>query len=137
MKINEIEVRVRYADTDAMGVVYHTNYFVWCEMARTELVRNQGYSYKEFEENGIALPVIEGRMFYKTPDVYDDIIVVSTKLEELTKVKMKLSYNISNKKTGKILAEGYTIHCYLDINKGRPTRAPERIINILQPVLVK
>ncbi|MFC1725125.1 acyl-CoA thioesterase [candidate division KSB1 bacterium] len=132
-----MEVRVRYADTDTMGVVYHSNYFIWCEMARTELIRNLGYSYKEFENNGIALPVIEGRMFYKTPAVYDDVVLVRTKLVDLTKVKMKLSYNISNKKTGKLLAEGYTVHCYLNIKNGRPTRAPEKFINILQPVLEK
>lgn len=134
MKKIRIDIRVRYADTDAMKVVYHSNYFVWCEMGRTELLRSSGFSYKSIEENGISMPVIECKMNYKIPAVYDDIITVETNLTELSKVKLKLSYKIIHKAEGYLIAEGYTVHCFINISKNRPVRAPEQTYEILQSI---
>ena len=134
MNNNKIDIRVRYADTDAMGVVYHSNYFIWCEMGRTELLRSSGFSYKNCEENNISMPVIECKMNYKMPARYDDIVTIETKLTELSRVKLRLSYRILHKNEGYLIAEGYTVHCFINIQIKRPVKAPEQTFKILQSV---
>jgi len=133
---NRIEVRVRYADTDAMGVVYHSNYLIWFEMGRTELIRKTGIPYKDMEKLGVSLPVIEARVFYKSPARYDDVLVVETNLAELKRSKFKLYYRIYCKHTDKISAEGYTVHCFLS-RSGKPIRAPENVFSTLKSVFAQ
>jgi acyl-CoA thioester hydrolase len=119
-------VRVRYAETDKMGVVYYANYLVWFEVARTDLLRSLGWSYREMEEAGIVLPVIEVHCEYQRPARYDDEIEVRTEGEMLSAVRMKFRYTIVRAADGTVAAQGHTVHAAVDPT-GRPRRLPERI----------
>ncbi|MDQ3168556.1 MAG: acyl-CoA thioesterase [Acidobacteriota bacterium] len=126
MPVSETILRVRYAETDRMGVVYYANYLVWFEVARTDLLRSLGWTYRAMEESGISLPVIEARCHYRAPARYDDEIVVHTEAWMRSPVRMEFAYRISRKADGVVAAEGMTMHAALG-NDGRPTRLPERI----------
>ncbi len=115
--------RVRYADTDQMGVVYHARYLEWFEAARTEMLRGWGISYKELEEKGIALPVVEVRCRYRMPVRYDEEVEIHTRLNEATRSKILIAYEVSEAGTRRMRASGYTLHCYLS-REGKPVRAP-------------
>jgi acyl-CoA thioester hydrolase len=119
-------VRVRYAETDKMGVVYYANYFVWFEVARAELLRSLGWSYREMEHAGVALPVIEARCAYHKPARYDDELDVRTEAELLSPVRMQFSYEVVRREDAALAASGTTVHAAVDA-KGRPCRLPERI----------
>ena len=128
--INKTEIRVIYADTDQMGVVYHSNYLKYFEIGRTELLRELGISYKEIEENGILLPVKEAFANYKVSIKYDDLIIIHTQIEELKNVSIKLKYEIKNKEENIIYSTGYTLHPFIDRN-GKIVRPNEKIYNLL------
>ena len=115
--------RVRYADTDQMGVVYHARYLEWFEAARTEMLRGWGISYKELEDRGIALPVVEVRCRYRMPVRYDEEMEIHTCLHEATRSKILIAYEVIEAVTRSIRASGYTLHCYLS-REGKPIRAP-------------
>lgn len=119
-------VRVRYAETDKMGVVYYANYFVWFEVARADLLRSLGWTYREMEEEGFALPVIEAHCEYKQPARYDDELDVKANGSMLSMVRMQFEYEVIRKADGTIAAVGRTVHAALD-RGGRPCRLPERI----------
>jgi acyl-CoA thioester hydrolase len=119
-------VRVRYAETDRMGVVYYANYLVWFEIGRTELLRTLGWSYREMEEAGVSLPVIEARCTYRRPARYDDELDVRTEGRMLSPVRMEFNYEVVRRADQEIAAEGRTEHAALD-PRGRPCRLPERI----------
>jgi acyl-CoA thioester hydrolase len=87
-------IRVRYQETDQMGVVYHTNYLNWCELGRTELIRELGYPYREIESKGLILPVVEAEMKYRLPARYDDEIDIYTRVSSYTNVRMEFCYEI-------------------------------------------
>lgn len=124
---HELEVRVRYAETDQMGVVYHTNYLVWCEIGRTELIRAlSGTSYATLEAEGVALAVAELSIRYHGAARYDNLIRVRTSLTEARSRSVTFEYLISNAETGERLASARTVLVSLDPN-GRPTRMPERL----------
>jgi acyl-CoA thioester hydrolase len=108
------EVRVRYAETDQMGVVYHTNYLVWCEIARTDLIRMFGASYRELEERGIRLAVSEASVRYIAAARYDDRIRVETRLSRVTSRTMTFDYTILNADTMQRLATASTTLISLD-----------------------
>lgn len=112
-----VEFRVRYKETDQMGVVYYSNYFVWFEVARTEYFRQLGYSYKQLEEEGIILPAVEAHCEYKASAYYDDELVVKIWIDDLTGTKITFRYEVYRKYEKKLLAKGYTIHAFLDANK--------------------
>src|ERR687898_1786842 len=94
MPVSRSVVRVRYAETDKMGVVYYANYFVWFEVARADLLRSLGWSYRDMESSGVSLPVIEAHCEYQRPARYDDQIEVRTQGEMLSAVRMKFRYTI-------------------------------------------
>ena len=119
-------VRVRYAETDKMGVVYYANYFVWFEVGRTDLLRASGWTYREMETEGFGLPVIEAQCTYREPAKYDDEIEVRTTGEMLSRVRVKFSYEVVRAADAATLATGTTVHVTLDRN-GRPCRLPERV----------
>jgi acyl-CoA thioester hydrolase len=123
-------VRVRYAETDKMGVVYYANYFVWFEVGRTDLLRASGWSYREMETEGFGLPVIEAQCAYHAPARYDDDIDVRTTGEMLSPVRVKFSYQVVRAADAVTLATGSTVHATLDRN-GRPCRLPERVRSAL------
>jgi acyl-CoA thioester hydrolase len=124
---HELDLRVRYAETDQMGVVYHTNYLVWCEIGRTELIRAlSGTSYAALEAEGVALAVAELSIRYHGAARYDNLIRVRTRLEEARSRSVTFDYLITNAETGERLASARTVLVSLDTN-GRPTRMPDRL----------
>jgi acyl-CoA thioester hydrolase len=119
-------VRVRYAETDQMGVVYHSNYFVWFEVGRTDLLRGNGWTYREMEADGVSLPVIEAHCAYKQPARYDDDLEIRTTGTLVSPVRVEFSYEVVRPKDHQTVAIGRTVHASLDRN-GRPCRLPERV----------
>ena len=114
---HETSVRVRYAETDRMGVVYHANYLVWFEIGRTEFCRARGFAYREMEENDHAfLVVAESYCRYKAPAYYDDDLIVRTHVTELRRRSVRFGYEIIRSATGQIIAEGETGHVVTDPN---------------------
>ena len=130
MKKNHVEIRVIYADTDAMGIVYHTNYIKWFEIGRTELLRGMGIVYAEMESQGYNLPLTEAYCHYLLPARYDQIIIVETEMEYLKRASMKFNYTISDEDKEKIFVEGYTVHACTN-NLGKIVRIPSFIVEKL------
>ena len=124
--IRRTRVRVRYAETDRMGVVYYANYFVWFEVGRTEWLRETGWSYRDMESDGVGLPVIEAHCEYRQPARYDDEIEVRTRATLLTPVRIRFDYEVIRAADAAAVAGGHTIHAALDPN-GRPCRLPQRV----------
>lgn len=123
-------IRVRYAETDTMGVVYYANYFVWFEVGRTDLLRASGWNYREMETEGFGLPVIEAHCTYREPAKYDDELEVRTTGALLSPVRVKFIYEIVRPADAATLATGATVHATVDRN-GRPCRLPERVRDVL------
>ena len=118
-------MRVRYAETDQMGVVYYANYFVWFEVGRTDLLRDAGWSYREMELEGIALPVIEAHCEYRQSARYDDELEIRTTGSQLSRVRVAFDYEVVRPSDAATIATGRTIHAALD-RDGRPCRLPGR-----------
>ena len=131
MKEFQFKVRVRYAETDQMGVVYHGNYAQYFEMGRVEWLRNLGISYKWIEENGIMLPVVSLTMNYKKPARYDDELRVKTILKSQTSVKIEFDYEIYNQKD-ELLTTGNSVLVFVDMKTGRPTLPPEYVKELMR-----
>jgi acyl-CoA thioester hydrolase len=110
----EIELRVRYAETDSMGVVYHANYLVWFEMGRSEYCRTQGFNYRDLEASGYYIVVAEASCKYRKPARYDEIITVRTYLHALQRRSLCFRYQVLHKGSTETLAEGKTRHLCLD-----------------------
>jgi len=109
--VNEARLRVRYAETDQMGVVYHANYFVWFEIGRVELLRQLGFSYRDMEDlDGCGIAVIDARCRYKAPARYDDQIIVRTRLKYIRESLIQFEYELMRADDGILLAEGDTTH---------------------------
>lgn len=134
MKNYEFQVRVRYAETDQMGVVYHGNYAQYFEMGRVEWLRNLGVSYKWMEENGVMLPVVSLSMNYKKPARYDDLLTVRTLFKSQTSVKIEFDYEIVNEK-GELLTIGNSVLVFVDMKTGRPVLPPEYITEKLSELV--
>jgi acyl-CoA thioester hydrolase len=122
----ETRLTVRYAETDQMGIVHHSNYAVWFEAGRTEFLKQTGFSYSEVEAKGVMLPLYEITCRFKRPARYEDEIVVITSLKELSRVRLILSYQVYNVKTNELLATGETLHAFTDSTL-KPLNA-ERVI---------
>jgi acyl-CoA thioester hydrolase len=119
-------VRVRYAETDKMGVVYYANYFVWFEVGRADWLRSLGWTYREMESEGIVLPVIEAHCEYHRPSRYDDEMEVRTQGRMLSAARVEFSYEVVRRGDEQVTASGRTVHVALDAS-GRPRRLPDRI----------
>ncbi len=119
MRQSETLVRVRYKDTDQMGVVYYANYFVWFEVGRTDFLREFGMSYKDLEQNELFLPVIEAYCKYKNPARYDDQLKVITRLQFLQEVRLGFQYEIIQADSGELLVQGETAHAFVN-KSGKP-----------------
>ena len=125
MRTHKTNIRVRYEETDRMGVVYYGNFFTWFEVGRTELFRDIGLSYRTLEEtDGIRLMVIEARCNYKSPVTYDDLISVETSLGKIRNTSLAFSYKIYLDST--LVATGETSHVFTD-KSGRPIKIPETV----------
>lgn len=118
-----VTLRVRYAETDQMGIAHHANYFVWFEAARTEFLRTSGTSYADFEREGIFLPVLAADCRYHAPARYDDILEVECSLAQLTPARLSLAYRVTRDAT--LIAEGSTVHAFLGPER-RPVNLKKR-----------
>ena len=123
-------LRVRYAETDQMGVVYYANYLVWFEVARTDLLRNRGWSYRAMEESGVVLPVIEAQCHYHRPARYDEEMEIRTEARILSPVRMEFRYQVMAKGMPGVLAAGRTVHAAVG-RDGRPCRLPAQVARAL------
>jgi acyl-CoA thioester hydrolase len=118
---SRVQITVRYAETDMMGVVYHGNYLPWFEVGRTTLLRELGLPYRTLEEHGFRLPVLEVGAKYLRPAVYDDTVTVITTLSEKPLLRIRLEYEV--RRGDELLATGHTVHAFID-REGRPVRPP-------------
>ncbi len=127
MDYNEISFRVRYCETDQMGVVHHGNYPQYLEMGRIEWLRSFGVSYKAMEDGGVILPVVSVSVNYKKSAYYDDLLVVRTRLRKKPMVRIEFDYEIYNGE-GEFLADANTVLAFMDAKKNKPMRCPEDIL---------
>jgi acyl-CoA thioester hydrolase len=130
MNEHQINVRVRYSETDQMSVVYHGNYVPYFEMGRVEWLRNKGISYKSLEENGIALPIVSMTINYKKPARYDDLLKVITKFKSQSSVKIEFDCEIRNE-NDELLTTAQFLLVFVDINSGKPIAPPKYILEVL------
>lgn len=129
---HDTKIRIRYGETDQMGVAYYGNYPLFYEVGRTELIRQTGFSYKELENKGISLPVIELNVQYMKPVFYDELISVVTYLRELPGVKIKFDYEIYNEHQ-ELTNKGWTVLAFINAKTGRPCKAPSFFMDKLVP----
>lgn len=135
--VNETRIRVRYAETDRMGVVYHSNHFVWFEIGRVELLRQLGFSYLDMEEkDGCYIAVIDARCRYKAPTYYDDEVVVRTHLAYLRESLVQFGYELLRASNGDLLAEGDTTHIVVD-KQMRKISIPEKYLAAFRAAMGK
>lgn len=130
MESVDVDIRVRYAETDQMGVAYYANYLVWFEVGRTELCRHKGFRYRDLEELGYRLVVTEVYCKYRNSAKYDEIITVRTHLKEVNKRRVTFGYQILRKDGEELIAEGETRHICVDA-KGKTKSLPEKFLNCL------
>ena len=130
MKSDKIQIKVRYGETDQMGVVYHGNYALYLEMGRIEWLRKLGISYKKMEQSGVMLPVVSLNINYKKYIGYDDVINVKTILKKTPSVKIEFEYEISNDR-GVILTTASTVLVFIDKTNKRPIKAPKYILEAI------
>lgn len=133
---HQTSLRVRYAETDQMGVVYHSNYLVWMEVARTDLLRARGIAYSELERMGFGLTVAEASIRYRAPAKYDDEIVVSATVTDVRSRSLRIEYEIRRAADDTLLATAVTALVSIDPRSGRPVVLPREVAALLQPVPV-
>ncbi len=115
---HETEIRVRYAETDQMGIVHHANYLIWFETGRSEFCRAKGFSYKQMEEDDGALMVVaESYCRYKSPAHYEDVLTIRTKVDEIRSRSLRFFYEVYRAADDTLIAEGETLHLVTDKNK--------------------
>jgi acyl-CoA thioester hydrolase len=129
------QIRVRYADTDQMKVVYHGKYLEYFEVGRAALIRSLGLPYSELEKRGILLPVIEAFAKFRKPALYDDLLSIEAIVRELPQATLKIDYQVFRNHDEASLAVGYTIHSFLNVATGKPTRPPSYFLKILEQAL--
>ena len=131
MIIGKTKIRVIYADTDQMGVVYNSRYFEFFERGRTELLRDLDSPYVDMEKDGIGLPVIEAHCEYKKGPHYDDVVIVKSMISEVPRSTIRIDYEMYDETEATLLATGYTVHCFLN-PQGRPMKAPKTFVELIR-----
>jgi len=121
-------VRVRFAETDAMGVVYHANYLAWCEVGRLNLINSMGLNYRKMNDEGYHLPVIEAHLNYKFPARYDDVVEIKAMIKTQPSVRVKVDYEMFA--NGKLLVTGHTVHVFVNLN-GLAVKPPRDVLDVL------
>ncbi|MFZ0285033.1 MAG: thioesterase family protein [Terriglobales bacterium] len=130
--VNEVRLRVRYAETDQMGVAYHSNHFIWFEVGRVELLRQLGFSYKDMEQNdNCHMPVVDARCRYRAPAVYDEEVIVRTHLKNVRESLAHFAYELLRANDGTLLATGETMHMAIDSEK-KKTVFPQKYMRALR-----
>ncbi|MEN2997740.1 MAG: thioesterase family protein [Brevinematia bacterium] len=131
--ISETRIRVRYSETDQMGVVYYANYFIWMEIGRTDLIRKWGITYKEIEERGFLLPVIYASAKFLGSAYYDDEIIIQSALVELTKTRVSIGYKIFRAdKEVKLICVGISDLVFLDKSSRKVVKAPSFFVELMK-----
>lgn len=131
MKIHFSQVKVRYAETDQMGVVYHGNYAQYLEIARIDWLQALGISYRTMEEEGVMLPVYELNLKYRKSAKFDDVLRIETRLKSEPGVRIEFDYRIYNQE-GELLTEAYTSLVFMDVKSRRPIKCPQYILDKLK-----
>ncbi len=126
---SKTDIRVRYEETDKMGIVYHAKYLIWFEVARIDLLDQIGYPYVKLEEDGHFLPVLEVEANFRKPAKFDDFITIFVELSQPSILKMKICYKV--KRGEELLATGKTKHAFVS-SEGRPVRPPEKLVNLIE-----
>ena len=130
--VNETRIRVRYAETDQMGVVYHANHFIWFEVGRVELLRQFGFNYKNMErEDDCFIAVVDAHCRYRASVHYDDEVIVRTYLKHVREKVIRFGYELRRAETGELLAEGETTHIVAD-SKMKPRALPEKYMRVFR-----
>ncbi len=135
MIASDTKVRVRYADTDQMKFAYYGTFFAYFEEGRSDLLRTIGMPYPEIERMGFYLPVIEAHARYLRSARYDDLLVVRSILRDLPQVRIRIEYELRIDGSPDLLAEGYTVHSFMNAATGRPARAPEEFLAVLRKAM--
>lgn len=125
------DIRVRYAETDGMRVVYHGNYLVYFEQARTELLRSIGMPYAKVEQMGIFVIVIEAHANYRRSALYDDLLHVKAMVREMPTNRIKIEYEIRRNNENELIVDGYTLHTFLNAQTNRPVRPPKVFTDLM------
>lgn len=134
MLAHTINIRVRYSETDQMKYVYYGNYAQYFELGRAEWLRNLGISYKDMEDSGIMLPVIDLHIKYFKPATYDDLISLTSKVAKLPSAKITFEHCIYNEQK-ELLTTGESTLVFIDIKKNKPTRVPQYILDLMKPFI--
>ncbi len=132
MIVCETEIRVRYADTDQMQFVYNGKYLEYFEVGRTEMLREIGLPYDTIEKEGFLLPVLEANVKYKLPAYYDDILVIKSFLKKFPDLKVHIDYEIVRKNISDLVAEGFTVHAFMNKQNKKVTRPPEFFVKAVK-----
>lgn len=135
MKFVETRTRVRYKETDQMGIAHHANYLVWFELGRTDLCRATGFAYAEIEARGYLLVVTEIQCRYRTPFRYDDEVLIRTSIAEAASRAMKFSYELLDGRTEELRATGFSSHFWVSRETRKPVRADEEVMRAFAPYL--
>lgn len=132
MYISETLVRVRYGETDQMGYVYYGNYAMYYEVGRVESLRQLGLTYKELEEMGVMMPVLENKSKFHSPALYDDLLRIVTTIRVKPSVRITFEYEIFNGQD-KLIHQGETLLAFVQKSNGKPCRPPAVFMNVLEP----
>ena len=136
-RVGELRLRVRYAETDQMGVVYHANYFIWFEVGRVELLRQLGFSYRDMEQNDRCfIAVVDARCRYKAPARYDDEVIVRTHLKNIRDSLVHFGYELVRASDGLVLAEGETTHIVTDAEM-KVRAIPEKYMEVFREATLR
>lgn len=135
--ITAVELRVRYAETDQMGVAHHANYLIWCEFARTDHMRQRGVSYREIEQGGLRLPVVEARLRYRRPARYDDLLRIRCWIRDCSSRRVVFGYAVERQDDGRLLATAQTSLIAVDSTHAVttiPTDIRDKLVPVSDPV---
>ena len=130
---HELEIRVRYGETDQMGYVYYGNYAQYFEMGRVEWLRHLNTSYKSMEDSGVMLPVLNLNVNYLKPAKYDDLLTLKTTLNKIPSARIEFNFEIYNEKS-ELLTTGFTSLVFIDMKKNRPIRCPDYLLKKITPL---
>ena len=125
-------MRVRYAETDQMGVAYYGRYFEFFEQARAEMLRSMGLPYAEIEKQGTLLPVIEAHARYMRSATYDDLLEIESSIREMPQARIRIDYSVRRAGEPEVLVEGHTVHIFLNRTTRKPTRIPRPLAEIME-----
>ncbi|WP_373492916.1 acyl-CoA thioesterase [Aquiflexum sp.] len=125
-------IRVRYAETDQMGYVYYGNYAMYFEVARVEALRSAGFSYKQMEDDGVIMPVLELHTQFIKPGIYDELLTIKTTIPELPGIRIRFEYEVLNE-ANEIITKGWTTLTFLKKDNHRPCRPPQYLLDLLKP----